>query len=167
MKEEWRWIPNFENVYKVSNFGRVQSFLKSGGPKVLKCGIQQRTSNGGGYLRVTLTKGGKRSYHLVHVLVCLAFIGEAPTNYEIDHKDRNRTNARLDNLEYVTRQENNKRAVFACGETHYSSRFTELQVLDMRSRYSKGERQYLIALAYNAPIQTIAGILKRRNWKHL
>lgn len=61
------------------------------------------------YPAVKLRKDGRSRDHKVHVLVMAAFIGPRPDGYEIDHKNTFTTDARLRNLEYVTKSENNKR----------------------------------------------------------
>lgn len=98
MEEVWKDIPNYEGLYEVSNFGNVYSVRK----KIrLKPG-----DNGYGYLSVVLCKNGIQTNYKVHRLVMLAFIGEPPAGCEVNHIDGNKSNNRLDNLEYITSSEN-------------------------------------------------------------
>ena len=99
--EIWKDIPNFEGQYQASNYGRIKSH-KFGKEKILKL---RKTI--WGYLVVGLYKNGKQITYFVHRLVWSAFHGEIPEGYEINHKDEDKTNNRLDNLELVTRKENN------------------------------------------------------------
>ena len=59
-----------------------------------------------GYLRVSLSRGGKKSNHLVHVLVATAFVKRPAGDVEVNHIDCQKDNARAGNLEWLTRVEN-------------------------------------------------------------
>lgn len=98
-KQFWKDIPGYEGLYQVSNTGRVRSLNYNGTrkTKVLKQG-----TNKDGYKRIKLYKDGKFKVYLVHRLVALAFIPN-PNNYPIiNHKDENRWNNNVDNLEWCT-----------------------------------------------------------------
>ena len=104
MKEEWRPIKGYEGLYEASNMGRVKS-LHSGEEVVLK---QAEYTNG--YMGATLSKDGTANRKLVHRLVAIAFI-KNPNNYEcVNHKDGNKKNNTVDNLEWCTRSYNAKHA---------------------------------------------------------
>ena len=94
LKEVWKDVSGFEGLYQVSNFGRVKSLLKDR--------IMKRTIRPDGYLSVSLHKDGKQKSFLVHRLVASAYIGN-PDNYpQINHKDENKTNNCVSNLEWCT-----------------------------------------------------------------
>lgn len=103
MKEEWKDIKGYEGRYMVSNFGRVKSmkYRHHNTVEILK------QDNNLGYKRVCLyTKNGKRKRIKVHRLVAEAFIPN-PNNYlYINHKDENKNNNRVDNLEWCTQSYN-------------------------------------------------------------
>lgn len=94
--EEFRDIPGYEGVYEVSNLGRVR---RNG--KILKPG-----KNRDGYLLVSLSKNGIRKTVRVHRLVALSFLSNPNNLPEINHRDENRTNNTVDNLEWCTRDYN-------------------------------------------------------------
>lgn len=107
--EEWRDIPGYEGLYQVSSIGRVKSLpretlTKDGWYQRVKGGLmrQQLCSNGYGFY--PLSKDGKVKLSLTHRLVLEAFVGES--DLEVNHKDGDKTNNCLENLEYVTRREN-------------------------------------------------------------
>ena len=100
MQEIWKDIPNYEGLYQVSNLGRVKSLFKY--KKILK----PRPRNG--YLRVSLTKNNKSTNYAVHRLVAQAFISNPNNLPEINHKDENKQNNCVDNLEFCTRKYNMK-----------------------------------------------------------
>ena len=105
-KEIWKDITGYEGLYQVSNLGNVKSL---GNDKNRKEKILRQTENKSGYLRVTLCKDGKPRYYLSHRLVANVFIkNEAPLFYtQVNHKDENKTNNRVENLEFCDAQYNN------------------------------------------------------------
>lgn len=100
MNEEWKSIIRFEGLYEVSSEGRVRS-LKWGKTRVLKPG-----KNRYGYLYVILCKNRENKTFTVHHLVASAFIQNPMCKTDVNHKDENKENNRVDNLEWMTRKEN-------------------------------------------------------------
>ena len=102
MKEIWRNIEGFEN-YQVSNLGNVKSlnYKNSGKEKLMK-----PMDNGWGYLFVELRKNGEGKVKTIHRLVAEAFIPNPDNLPCINHKDENKTNNRVDNLEFCTYEYN-------------------------------------------------------------
>lgn len=98
--EIWKPVLDYIGIYEVSNLGRVRS-LKFGKIKILKL-----QSNKYGYITVNLCKNGKSKTFQVHRLVWLAFKGEIPEGYEINHIDEDASNPCLDNLNLLTHTEN-------------------------------------------------------------
>ena len=107
MEEIWKWIDGYENMYQVSNLGRVRSVdrdvycevspnkLQHIYGKVLKQGTNHK-----GYPIVYLSKDGKQKTITVHRLVALTFI-ENPLNLpQVNHIDGNKTNNNVSNLEW-------------------------------------------------------------------
>lgn len=111
MQEIWKDIKGYEELYQVSNLGRVKSLPKSGkNNAILKERILKLRINDNGYCIVDLYKNKSRKVKKVHRLVMESFIGE--NKYlDIKHKDGNKQNNKLENLEYCTRQENMIHAV--------------------------------------------------------
>ena len=102
MDEVWKPIKGYEGLYEVSNKGRVKSFSRKE-PFILKYNVTED-----GYYRVCLYKNTKYKKHLVHRLVAQAFI-ENPMNLEmINHKDEDKTNNCVENLEWCTHSYNQK-----------------------------------------------------------
>ena len=91
-------IPGFEGMYAISKNGDVYSY------KTNKFFNPSKTKDG--YLKVALRAGGKAYYYRVHKLVAMTYL-ENPNNFtEINHKDFNRENNCLDNLEWVSHNDN-------------------------------------------------------------
>lgn len=101
--EIWKDIIGYEGRYKVSNLGNVLSldFKHKKKSKLLKKGKFES-----GYLRVCLYKNGKRKLLRVHRLVYEAFVGDIPDGMTINHKDENKENNCLENLELLTVKDN-------------------------------------------------------------
>ena len=110
MIEIWKPIKNYEGKYEISNFGRVKSLQRwsktkfYNREKMLTPYINKRN----GYAYIYLTKDNKGKNVRIHRLVAEHFI-DNPNNYQdINHKDCNRANNRVDNLEWCTRSYNVK-----------------------------------------------------------
>ena len=102
LTEKWKDIPNYEGLYKISNTGKVLSLSNYGGKKFIRKTIIDKY----GYERVVLVKNQKQKNCLVHRLVAQAFIPN-PNNYpQVNHKDENKANNSLENLEWCTRKYN-------------------------------------------------------------
>lgn len=101
--ERWKDINNYEELYQISNYGRVKSKYRKGTyGKTVK-----QWEDKHGYLIVYLSKNGIRKRFKVHRLVAQAFI-ENPNDYPIiNHKDENKQNNKVDNLEWCTHMYNN------------------------------------------------------------
>lgn len=120
-KEIWIPIKGYEGRYSVSNFGNIASH-RGGKYRILRL----RTSPKG-YPRVNLAKNGELKTFCVHALVAKHFLPNPNGLTEINHKDENKLNNMVENLEWCTRSYN----------VNYGTR-TERQ----RLRVSKGVIQY-------------------------
>lgn len=100
MQEIWKDIENYYGLYQVSNMGNVKSlnYRRTGKERILRPKV-----NRGGYLQVILSKNGKCKDLKVHRLVLMTF---APINnmdsLQVNHKDENKKNNNLYNLEWCT-----------------------------------------------------------------
>ena len=97
MEEIWKPVNEFPN-YHISTFGNIKNVITN---KPLK------TSLKGGYLSVSLVNNYNRSSYKISRLVALTFIENPENKLEVNHKDKNKLNNKIDNLEWMTRQENN------------------------------------------------------------
>lgn len=106
MKEIWKPVPGYEGKYEVSNMGRVWSI-----PRITPRGKRggnflRLVDNGKGYLAAPLTHNGRSQKVYVHRLVVLAHRGPIPEGQEVNHKDGDKSNNTLRNLELVTHSQN-------------------------------------------------------------
>ena len=107
MKEIWRPVIGYEGFYDVSNLGNVRSIKRNGTNGVTLALVDEKD----GYKIVCLMKLGKRVNKKVHRLVAEAFILNAENKPCVNHKDNDRKNNQLTNLEWVTVAENNRHMV--------------------------------------------------------
>lgn len=102
--EIWKDIKDYEGLYQVSNFGNIMSlnYGRTGKPKKMTPYKNKR-----GYLQVCFRFGGKKTQPFIHRLVAEAFLSNPNNLPEINHKDEDKTNNSVENLEWCTREYNN------------------------------------------------------------
>lgn len=114
MGEVWRPVTGYEGQYEVSNLGRVRSvereiIEKNGKVRVFKSLIiKPRPARINGYLIVGFSMNCEHKWLLVHRLVAEAFIPNPDNLPQVNHKDEDKTNNRVENLEWCTAEYNNK-----------------------------------------------------------
>ena len=164
--EEWRPAPGLP-WYAVSNLGGAQGPTKRLSPY----------ADSDGYLRI----GAKGTSFLLHRLVAEAFLGPCPEGYEVAHKDHNRANARLDNLEYLTHADNVKASASAGrsmrGEAHNRAVIDEATaraiLADYRPLTQRTGRSQAphgmasLARKYSTTLRVVRGLIHGETWKHL
>ena len=172
MNEVWKPVIGFENLYDVSNRGRVRSHHASTRNEWGKYPIILSPGNVRGYRQVHLRKDGVGRSGLIHRLVAEAFIGAPPTpEHEVNHKNFDKSDNRPDNLEWITHAENTRYSALVIprnrGETNHS-KLTEAQVVEIRRRHATNEANFTqLAAEYGVALQTISAIVKRAKWKHV
>lgn len=110
MQEIWKPVKEYENLYMISNLGKVKSLdriTKNGRGEFLKKGkILTNNINNMGYEYLYLKDGGRNRKVYVHRLVASAFIPNPNNKKEVNHIDCNPLNNKADNLEWVSHKEN-------------------------------------------------------------
>lgn len=110
--EIWKPIKGFEGLYEISNTGLVKSLRRevpnNGGISIVKEKILKPQKEKNGYLRIGLNKRNKKYMFLIHRLVAESFISNVNNYAEINHKDGNKSNNNVDNLEWCSRSYNIK-----------------------------------------------------------
>jgi len=129
--EIWKKINNFNN-YEVSNLGNVRSlnYKQQGITKTLKTSIYK------GYFRVTLSKNSKSYHFRIHQLVAVAFLNHTINgmNKVVNHKDFNKSNNNVSNLEIITHRQNTNRK-----HLKSSSQYTGVSKYTYKGKYKTTE----------------------------
>ena len=94
----WKQVVGYEGLYEVSDTGEVKSLHRNI--------ILKPQANRYGYLMVTLSKNGVTKGVTIHGLVAKAFIDNPQGFPEVNHKDEDKTNNCVSNLEWCTHREN-------------------------------------------------------------
>lgn len=176
MNEEWRDVVGWEGMYKVSNCGRIFSLPRRDKRNRSWGGYYMSfTKNKYGYLTVNLTRDAKQKRYAVHRLVACAFL-QNPNNYkEINHKDENKENNNLSNLEWCTRSYNvtygrldeKFRKHRVAGERCGRSKITLEQVNEIRAKYVRNSRKFglpSLAKEYGISPSQVGNIVREKSW---
>lgn len=101
--EDWRFVRGFENIYAISNKGRLAS------NKSKKWRVLSNQNSKGGYLSVVLSYKGKKTHTRIHRLVYESFVGEIPKGKgnHIHHLNGDKQDNRVENLSFSTAKEHN------------------------------------------------------------
>lgn len=168
-REQWLPIEGYVGFYAISDHGHVMSmnYHRTGLPGLLA----PRKANG--YLAVQLSRDGITRPYTIHRLVTAAFIGTRPAGAHINHRDGDKHNNALSNLEYCTPAENTQHAWRnglhrkLLGEAHQNSKLTAAQVREIKGLLAKGKTHTEIAAQFGVSRSNISGIATHRTWVHV
>jgi hypothetical protein len=112
--EEWKAIEGYEGYYQISNLGKVKSLSRkregNGKKGIIKERILKTTTNSDGYHCVKLYKNGIKTTYRVHRIVAETFINGIKGKDFVNHRDGNKSNNKVENLEWCTFSENIRHA---------------------------------------------------------
>ena len=160
---EWREIPGFEGRYNCSDNGDIYSLVSGI--------ILSATENNHGYMQVSLHKNGKQNQLIVHRIIAMVFLGECPIGLQVNHRDGDKANNCVSNLEYVTPAENIAHATRSGlrdnrGEKNPSSKLTAVNVSSIRDLLDSDEfNQVQIGRMFGVEKSTISCIKLGKTWK--
>lgn len=184
MSEEiWRPIPGWDDLYEVSDLGRVRSLDRVIRKKVTRDGLTATIRRKGriikdsldthGYPMLNLCVDGTAKAALVHHLVLFAFVGPKPEGMQCRHGDGVRSNNRLANLCWGTALENaaDKRIhgteIVLFGERHGRSTLTDAKVRKIRQMASDGKSYAAISRWAGVSAQQARKIAIGKAWRHV
>lgn len=173
--EEWKAIDGFLGLYEVSNLGRVRSLDRivptTRGQRHFHSYILSQTTDKKGYKTVLLCKDGKQRTKKVHRLVAQAFIPNNDLLKQVNHKDGNKSNNNVANLEWCDNSYNQKHAyglglnLPRKGELNGCHKLTEKDVVEIRQRYGNGYTQRQLSTLYDVAQTTIHRVVNNLSWK--
>lgn len=165
--ETWRPVPGFERTYEVSSHGGVRRLPGGRVPFGRTLALKPTPK---GYFKVSLSRPGWAVHVQVHRLVYEVFVGPIPKRMTVNHKDTNKANNRVENLELLTRAENirhgHRAGLFPRGERVAFSKLKEADVLAIREEMKTGPAE-TVALRHGVTVSTVCKIKNGRLWKHL
>ena len=153
-------IKGYEGLYAVTKDGKVWSYKNK---------IFLKTSNSRGYIKVNLIKDNKQKHFYIHRLVAMAFIPNPFNLPQVNHKDENKANNHVTNLEWCTQSYNNN---YGTGNTRRASKQQKLVYCVELNKIFNGIRE--AAKELNVSAGNISNCLKGRiqtvggyHWKYL
>ncbi len=169
-------IPNYEFIYGATENGDIYSYPK----KYLKPKKDLDDNKGKflkpalthpGYLAIYLTKNGDKKTLLVHRLIAKTFIPNPNNLPFVNHKNGIKTDNRVINLEWCTREQNEMHALSVglkpSGENCGASKLKESEVLIIREMAYQGHTHKHIASKFNVIRSTISCIISGKTWKEI
>jgi len=177
-KEIWKPVKDYENFYQVSNYGQVRSIdrtevCKDGVVRFRKGRILRPHQNYVGYLWVSFCTNDIRKKKKIHRLVAQCFISNPEDKPYVNHKDGNKQNNHVDNLEWVTPKENAHHAIennlttLLRGEKSPTNKLSSDNVLEIRSLINEGVNVKELAKKYGVHTSTIYRIKHNKSWSWL
>lgn len=166
--EIWKDIPGYEK-YQASNIGNIRSYWGKGNSVRILRFVQRKR----GYRLVGFSTPNGKGMAYVHRLVALAFIPNPDNKVQVNHKDGDASNNRVENLEWATPSENMQHSYDTGlhnpvrGEKNPIAKLSEPQVLEIRRRAASGESVSRIKKDYDVGHHAIYCIVTNRAWKHL
>lgn len=163
-KEIWKQIKDYPK-YFVSDMGNVKR-----NNKILKNWLIGSRSESYKYKAVTLSKDGKIFKFLTHRLVLSAFVENEHNKPFVNHKNGNKLDNRLENLEWVTHKENHSHAakigLMERGSRRYNAKLNENDIIKIRNLSGKiSHKKIGVMFGISQPIVT--RIINKKVWKHV
>ena len=160
--EVWKTIQNYGGLYQVSNTGKVRD---------LKNHIKPVYKNNKGYECLSLYYNGKTYHPTVHRLVAKAFIPN-PNNYDqINHKDCNKENNSVENLEWCNQRynydEGMKTFQYSKNEEHYFAKLKNSDIPIIYELYKLGFTRATVAKIFNVRPSSLEAIEKGISYREL
>lgn len=173
--EIWKDIAGFEGLYQVSSYGNVKSLARQAGTAFLKEKLLRKKMTQDGYEFVCLSKDMKQSTFRVHRLVATAFVN-GDSGLTVNHKDGNKLNNHVENLEWCDRSEQLKHAYkmglrkAQKGCLNKQAKLTREDVIYIRQHYKRQSTEFgTVALAkkFNVSDRVIGLIVRGLSYQDI
>lgn len=167
MNETWKTVIDFSN-YQISNKGRVINRKKGW---YLHPAPNKKRRN---YYYISLQQNGKRKNLLLSRLVAIHFIANPLNKTQVNHKNGDKSNNNVNNLEWVTPKENVAHAILngfiaepLRGSKQPRAIINEGNVINIRKLAKNGMYHRIIAKKYNIGVSTVTHIVNKTRWSWL
>jgi hypothetical protein len=168
-------VVGYESLYEVSDCNRVKALHKTIQRKDgIECVLGERLvrvhNTSDGYLKVRISKNNKGQTLLLHRLIAMSAIPNNGNYNEVNHKDGNKINNKVENLEWVSHKQNmihaneNKLMNFLKGKDCYCAKLSDTDVLSI---LNSTDKYPVISKKFNVTVPTICSIKRGRSWTHV
>lgn len=167
MNETWQIIPNFPD-YEASDNGRIRRYTN--GTNTSAGHILRPNMSPKGYLNLKLYRERQRFYFSVHRLIAFTFLSDTYfENAQINHKDGNKANNCVENLEWCTAKENKQHSIKVLGHDHNGENspntlLTNEQVLEIHKLLMEGCSSTMIRQSFQISKSVVSRIRRRIAW---
>lgn len=169
MEEIWKDIEGYEGLYQVSNLGRIKSLERYVWNRfsyiLVKERILKQSNDKYGYCIISLNKNNKGKVFKVHRLVAQAFIPNSLNAPQVNHKDEDKKNNYVDNLEWCDSKYNNTYGTRI--ERIVRNRENKLSKKQVMEIYTSNLKNKELAQKYNVCTTTIGYIKTGKIWKNI
>lgn len=179
-QENWLPVVGYELIYEVSDFGiirtkeRISNNQIARRRKIKPSRILSAYKRKDGYLDISLSKNGERKVCLIHRIVATAFLENSTGLPIVNHKDGNKSNNHISNLEWCDNIQNSAHAWqtglmrnHIKGSRVHFSKLTEADIPEIKRRISNSETHLSIANSYGVDQSIISCIKHGKIWKHV
>ena len=169
--EDWINLQNYEEYYEISNIGNIRRKEGTFNRKIKNLGLRKHS---GGYLYFQITINNISKNLTYHRVMAQHFIPNPENKPFVNHKDGNKLNNSLDNLEWVTASENMRHAydtgleVGKKGEEHHNSKYKEEEIKNIKLLFKNGVSRKEISKLYpKMHINYLTLIINNKRWSHI
>lgn len=156
-------IPNYEGRYEADSDGYIVSVLGESPKRI------HHHADSYGYLRVRLYSGRAGKSALAHRLVAMVFIPNPGQLPEVNHINGNKSDNRVENLEWMTHKQNREHAKLlpshCIGERNGAAKLNWSSVRSIKALHINGEKQKDIAVKFGINHRTVSEICRGNLWK--
>lgn len=176
---KWKNVVGYENLYLVSDTGIIKALKKVRGMPCQWDGVKNKGSriypekimiyqtDKDGYFRVKLFKESIAQHYRVNRIVAIAFIPNPENKPLVNHKDGNKQNNSVSNLEWATNRENLDHAMNT-GLMKDIRKFTESDVIRIKTLHKSGLiTAKEVAAEFNCHVNYVYLIFENKRWKHI
>lgn len=155
--EVWKPVVSWEGIYEVSTHGRIRRIAPRGDGHA--SGFLLGSISSYGYRQIMLRYRGRKVITFVHQIVAAAFLGPCPAGHNVNHKDEVKLNNHLENLEYLTNEENARQAhrnrvAYVRGESHGRAKYSDEEAMNvirlLRQGYPNGKIVEMLGIGRSA-----------------